>query len=88
MLAPRSPKPTAASIAATRVVAVAARAAEQRERQRDVLRDREVRQHVEGLEHEADVPAPQQRQRVVVERRKVLTRDRDAFRRRRGRGRR
>ena len=31
---------------------------------------------MEGLEHEAHVPAPQQGQRVVVERRKVLSCDR------------
>jgi hypothetical protein len=35
--------------------------AQQLERQGDVLLDREIRQHVERLEHEADRAAPQQR---------------------------
>jgi hypothetical protein len=43
----------------------------QRERQRDILADGEIRQHVEGLEHEPHPPPAQQRQGVVVERGKV-----------------
>jgi hypothetical protein len=42
---------------ATRASGVAARGAEQGKRQRHVLRDGEIRQHVERLEHEADVLA-------------------------------
>ena len=62
-IAPGRPRP---SIAATRASA-SVRAAEQRERQRDVLRDRQVGQHVERLEHEADRARGGTRQRVVVE---------------------
>ena len=52
-------------------LALAGRHAEQRQRQRDVLRDAQVRQHVERLEHEAQPFAAQDGQRVVVERRQV-----------------
>jgi hypothetical protein len=40
---------------------------QQHERQRHVLGHVQVRQHVEGLEHEADVLAPPQRAGVVAE---------------------
>ena len=39
---------------------------------RDVLLHGELRQHVERLEHEAEVVAPQQRERVVVQRSQLL----------------
>ena len=42
-----------------------------RQRQQDVLARVEDRQQVEGLEDEADLLAPQQRQRAVVERRRA-----------------
>ena len=45
--------------------------ADERQRQRDVLPDGQVRQHVEGLEDEAHLHAPERRQRIVVERREV-----------------
>ncbi len=60
----------------------------QQQRQRDVLLDRQVRQHVERLEHEAHAVAPQQRARVVVERAQVAAVEADAAGGRRRRGRR
>ena len=45
-----------------------------RQRQQDVLARVEDRQQVEGLEDEADLLAPQQRQRAVVERRRARRR--------------
>jgi len=48
--------------------------AEQFERQRHVLADVEVGQHVECLKHESDRTPPQQRHRVVTKRRQI-----DAF---------
>ena len=48
-----------------------ARHLEQLQRQRDVLQQRQLRQQVEGLEHEADAPAPQRGERVVAKRGEV-----------------
>ena len=58
-------------------VAVRAADAEQRQRQRDVLRDGQVGQHVERLEHEAHAGAAQHGQRIVVERREIDAVERD-----------
>ncbi len=45
---------------------LARRNRKQRERERDILRDAEVRKQVERLEDKADMTAPPQRERVVV----------------------
>src|SRR5262249_58989186 len=41
--------------------------AEERERQRDVLRHRQIRQHVKSLEHEAKAGAANSGERVVIQ---------------------
>ena len=60
--------PTAPSISPCAAPRSCSGDAQQIEGQRDVLRDGQVGQHVEGLKHEADGPAAQQRARVVVQR--------------------
>jgi hypothetical protein len=49
--------------------------AEEREGQRHVLRDREIRQDVERLEHEPETLAPKRGLALVVERREVVAVD-------------
>ena len=58
-------------------VGVVSMRAEQRERQRHVLRDAQVGQHVKRLEHKAHPMPPQQRERVIGERRDVDAVDAD-----------
>ena len=72
---PRDPRTRASR---RRARAGVAHRPQQLQRQRDVLRDGEVGQHVEGLEHEAHLRAAQQRGRVVVERAEVDVVEHDA----------
>ena len=53
---------------APRALGVGSALADQRQRQRDILRDGQIGQHVKRLEHEPHALAPKLRQRVVVER--------------------
>ncbi len=78
MLPARSPNPTASSICCTLTATSRKSAAEEPQRQRHVLKHAEVGQHVKGLEHEAQVAAPQARARIVGELREVLPVQRDA----------
>ena len=63
--------PTASSIARARASPSAPRDTREIERQAHVLRDREMRQQVKSLEHEAHALAAQQRARGVIERGEV-----------------
>ena len=67
MLASRSVSPTAAEHSPRASRLRRGSDADQRQRERDVLPHRQVRQHVKGLEDEAHLLAPQRGQRVVVE---------------------
>ncbi|MCY1550633.1 hypothetical protein D9M68_869000 [compost metagenome] len=63
-----------------RDAAFVALAAQQHQRQRDVLRNVQVRQHVEGLEHEAHVAPAPERAGFAVERADVDAAVRDRAR--------
>ena len=65
--APSDSMPTAASISRVRAAALGFGHAQQIQGQRDILLDREVGQHVKGLEDEADGAAAQQGRGVIVQ---------------------
>ena len=81
--AARSSMPTAASNSSTRASIAAARGAVERERQRDVALDAQMRQQMKRLEDESHARAPQPRARRIVERGEILTVEDDATRVRR-----